>query len=97
MTTRRGLDTKGLACPLPVLRLRRAMKSLPDGATLHVEATDPATVPDFRTFCELSGNELVAWREADGIYRFTIRKSPGRKSPGRKSPGRKSPGREDRD
>jgi len=69
------LDTKGLRCPLPVLRARKAMKSVSPGDLLEVEATDPGTVQDFRSFCETTGDELVDWREEAGIFTFQIRKS----------------------
>lgn len=69
------LDTKGLKCPLPVLRARKAMKKVELGGLLEVEATDPGSVQDFRAFCETTGHELVDQREADGVYIFLIRKA----------------------
>ena len=69
------LDTKGLRCPLPVLRARKAMKSVAVGEILEVHATDPGSVQDFRTFCETTGDELVKVAEADGVYVFQIRKA----------------------
>jgi tRNA 2-thiouridine synthesizing protein A len=58
-----------------VLRARRAMKDLASGDILDVSATDPASVADFRAFCETTGHELVAADVADGVYRFAIRKA----------------------
>lgn len=69
------LDTKGLKCPLPVLRARKAMKQVEAGGLLEVEATDPSSVQDFQAFCETTGHELVEQGEADGVYTFLIRKS----------------------
>jgi tRNA 2-thiouridine synthesizing protein A len=69
------LDTKGLKCPLPVLRARKAMKSLAAGDLLEVESTDPSSVQDFQSFCETTGDELVAWHETAGVYSFQIRKA----------------------
>ena len=46
----RTLDTKGLACPLPILKTKKAMSELPVGATLEVWATDPGSVADFQAF-----------------------------------------------
>ncbi len=69
------LDTKGLKCPLPVLRARKAMKPLAAGAVLEVHATDPGAVQDFRSFCETTGHELIDSAEADGVYIFKIRKA----------------------
>ena len=71
------LDVKGLACPLPVLRAKKAIKPLPPGEVLEVLATDPGTVEDFKAFCEATGHGLVAWSEADGVYSFRIRKKGG--------------------
>ena len=69
------LDAKGLKCPIPVLRARRAMKPLDPGDVLAVEATDPTSVQDFRAFCETTGDELLESREDDGVYHFRIRKA----------------------
>ncbi len=68
------LDTKGLKCPLPVLRARKAMKPLAAGQVLQVEATDPSSVQDFKNFCETTGHELLASREEAGVYIYEIRK-----------------------
>ena len=69
------LDTKGLNCPLPVLKAKRALKNLPVGEILTVVATDPASTIDFRHFCTVSGHELVAWSEADGVFTYVIRRT----------------------
>ena len=69
------LDTKGLRCPLPVLRARKAMKAVPAGGLLEVHATDPGAVQDFQSFCETTGDELLEISEGDdGVYVFRIRK-----------------------
>ena len=69
------LDTKGLRCPLPVLRARKAMKSVEPGAVLEVHATDPSSVQDFKNYCETTGDELLESREDAGVCIFQIRKS----------------------
>lgn len=74
MPPEQNLDVKGLACPLPVLKARKALKSMPSGSVLAVEATDPAAVIDFPHFCNESGNELVEHSAEDGVFRFRIRK-----------------------
>ena len=68
------LDLKGLSCPLPVLRANKALRGLPAGARLRVLATDPASVKDFRNYCETAGHALVAVSEAAGTYSFVIQK-----------------------
>jgi tRNA 2-thiouridine synthesizing protein A len=66
------LDAKGLNCPLPILKAKKAIAELPKGATLEVLATDPGAVADFQAFCRATGNTLVEHSENGGIYRFLI-------------------------
>jgi len=66
------LDTKGLACPLPILKTKKALSQLPIGAKLEVLATDPGSVPDFTAFCETTGNLLLEQSQRDGVYRVVI-------------------------
>ena len=68
------LDAKGLNCPLPILKAKKALKSLEGGQVLEVLSTDPGSVADFAAFCRTTGNELVEENEADGIYTYLIRK-----------------------
>lgn len=68
------LDTKGLRCPLPVLRARRALKDVVAGETLTVLSTDPGSVKDFEAFCDATGCELLSSREEAGVFTFEIRK-----------------------
>ncbi len=72
MTT--TLDTKGLNCPLPVLKAKKAIKDLADGETLQVLATDPGSVKDFDAFCRVTGHELVESGEEGGVFSFLIKK-----------------------
>ena len=69
------LDTKGLNCPLPVLKTKRALKTVPLGETLTVFATDPASTIDFNHFCMTSGHDLGDWSEADGVFTYVIRRT----------------------
>ena len=71
----RTLDTRGLKCPLPVLRARKAMQDVAPGEVLEVLATDPGTVRDFEAFCAATGHQLLAQTEQDGEFRFRIRKT----------------------
>lgn len=68
------LDVKGLLCPLPVLKARKAMKGLPPGRVLRIVATDPMAAIDVPHYCAESGHALVARAEADGVLTFDIRK-----------------------
>jgi tRNA 2-thiouridine synthesizing protein A len=68
-----SLDCTGLICPLPVLRARKALKTLSPGKLLRVTATDPGAPRDFVAFCQATGHALVENTAQDGIYAFTIR------------------------
>ena len=69
------IDTKGHDCPIPVLMARRAIRDLDVGDELTILATDPASVIDFKHFCDTSGNQLVDWSEEDGVFNYVIRKT----------------------
>ncbi len=71
------LDAKGLSCPLPILKARKALRSLAAGATLEVLSTDPSSVEDFPTFCRSAGHELLATRRVDDTFSFVIKKRSG--------------------
>ena len=71
----RTLNTKGLACPLPILKTRKAISELPIGATLEVLATDPGAVADFQAFSTATGHILLEHSEQEGVYRFLLRRS----------------------
>jgi tRNA 2-thiouridine synthesizing protein A len=66
------LDLKGLNCPLPVMKTKKALNALPKGATLEVLATDPGAPADFEAFCETTGNRLLEHTESNGVHRFLI-------------------------
>ncbi|MDP6262095.1 MAG: sulfurtransferase TusA family protein [Rhodospirillales bacterium] len=69
------LDTKGMNCPLPVLKTRKAIKEIAVGDTLQVLSTDPGSVRDFEAFCRSTGNELLESDEENGVFIFLIRKT----------------------
>lgn len=68
------LDVKGLNCPLPILRTKKALKTVAVGDMLQVVATDPGSVKDMDVFCRQTGNELVEWRDEGGVYTFVIKR-----------------------
>ncbi len=70
------LDARGLKCPLPVLKARRALKEMPPGGTLRVLATDPGAEKDFAHFCATTGCELLESVWVDSELRIALRK-PG--------------------
>ncbi len=69
------LDAKGLNCPLPILRAKKAISDLTSGQVLKIIATDPGSVKDFEAFCKQTGNTLVSSAEAGGAFEFMIKKS----------------------
>lgn len=68
------LDVKGLACPLPILRTKKALKAVELDSLLTVIATDPGSVKDMDAFCRQTGNELVEWADEGGTFTFTIKR-----------------------
>ena len=68
------LDVKGLKCPLPILRAKKALAALASGEVLTVEATDAGAPDDFAAFCRQTGHVLWASDEADGVFRMVLRR-----------------------
>jgi tRNA 2-thiouridine synthesizing protein A len=69
------VDARGLNCPLPILRAKKALAEMQAGQVLHVLATDPGSVKDFAAFARQTGNELVAQNElAENAYDFFLRR-----------------------
>lgn len=71
----RVLDTKGLNCPLPILRAKKALKDIAVGGTIQVLATDPGAVKDFEAFCRTTGNELLESKEDQKVFSFVIKRT----------------------
>ena len=69
------LDARGLECPMPLLKAKRALNAMQSGQQLRVMATDKGSVRDFRVFSEQSGHALLSSEEADGVYIHLIQKS----------------------
>lgn len=70
----RELDVKGLNCPLPILRTKKALAEMQSGQTLRVLATDPGSVKDFQAFARQTGNELVSSGTADNVYEYVLKR-----------------------
>jgi tRNA 2-thiouridine synthesizing protein A len=71
----KSLDTRGLNCPLPILRTKKAIAALASGEILEVTATDPGSVKDLDSFCSQTGHQLLSSTETNGEFIFQIRKS----------------------
>jgi tRNA 2-thiouridine synthesizing protein A len=68
------LDTRGLVCPLPILRTKQSLSRMSSGQILKIVATDPGAVIDFQVFAEQTGNELLSLSETTGEFIFILKK-----------------------
>ena len=68
------LDTRGLNCPLPILKAKKALATLASGQLLKVVSTDPGSLRDFQAFCRQTGNELVGQETLDGEFVHVLRR-----------------------
>lgn len=68
------LDVRGLNCPLPILRTKKALSGLASGQVLRVQATDPGSVKDFQAFAKQTGNDLLSHDESDRVFTFFMKK-----------------------
>jgi tRNA 2-thiouridine synthesizing protein A len=69
------LDAKGLLCPMPIIKARKAIKEIALNQVLEVLATDKGSIKDFQAWARQTGNELLDSSESGGIYTFHIRKA----------------------
>ena len=74
MEFNKELDARGLNCPLPILRCKKALAEITAGQVLKVVATDPGSVKDFQAFCKQTGHELLSLAEGEGEFTFHIKK-----------------------
>jgi TusA-related sulfurtransferase len=75
MNIDRDLDTKGLNCPLPILKAKKALSEMASGQVLRVVSTDPGSTRDFQAFAKQTGNELLAQStEADAFVHVMRRR-----------------------
>ena len=66
------LDAKGLNCPLPILKAKKALNTVDADGTLEVLSTDPGSVADFEAFCRTTGHTLLEQSEHGDVFRFVI-------------------------
>ena len=69
------LDARGLNCPLPILRAKKALNTMTSGQTLRIVATDAGSVKDFAAFAKQTGNQLLESSEAGGEYTYILKKA----------------------
>jgi tRNA 2-thiouridine synthesizing protein A len=70
----RELDARGLNCPLPILRAKKALGEMTSGQVLRIIATDPGSVKDFAAFAKQTGNELLSSAENNKEFEFYIKR-----------------------
>lgn len=70
----RELDVKGLNCPLPILRTKKALSEMVSGQVLRVLATDAHAVKDFQAFAKQTGNELLSTVELEQVFEFLFKR-----------------------
>ena len=68
------LDCKGMNCPLPILKTKKAIDGLQSGEVLKVIATDPGSVKDMESWANRTGNPLIGHTEAGDVHTYYIRK-----------------------
>jgi tRNA 2-thiouridine synthesizing protein A len=69
------LDCRGLLCPMPVVKLSKAIKVVDMGSVIEMLATDPGSVADLEAFERQTGHQIVGQSETDGVYRFLVRRT----------------------
>lgn len=68
------VDAKGLNCPLPILKAKKALSSVESGQVVKVIATDPASKRDFEAFARQTGNAIVAQGQVDSTFTFFLKR-----------------------
>ena len=74
MNADKELDTRGLNCPLPILKAKKALSELVSGQVLKVVSTDAGSLRDFQAFAKQTGNELVGQETVDEDYIHVLRR-----------------------
>ena len=74
METNKEIDTRGLNCPLPILKAKKALAGMESGQLLKVVCTDPGSVRDFQAFCKQTGHGLVDQQTAGDEYTHVLRR-----------------------
>ena len=70
----KDLDARGLNCPLPILRAKKALNEMQSGQVLRIVSTDAGSVKDFQSFCKQTGNDLLSQTEANKEYTFFLKR-----------------------
>jgi tRNA 2-thiouridine synthesizing protein A len=74
MEFQKDLDARGLNCPLPILKAKKALAEMQTGEVLRIVATDSGSVRDFQAFAKQTGNALLSHSFENGEYTFLMRR-----------------------
>ncbi|KQX39300.1 sulfurtransferase TusA family protein [Variovorax sp. Varisp85] len=74
MQVDRELDTRGLNCPLPILKAKKSLNEMASGQLLKVVSTDPGSIRDFQAFARQTGNELMAQETVGGDFIHVLKR-----------------------
>lgn len=74
MNIKKVVDAKGLACPMPIVRTKKAMDELLSGDILEVQATDKGSKADLSAWTKSTGHQLIKTKEENGLFIFLIQK-----------------------
>jgi len=74
MQADKELDARGLNCPLPILRAKKALTDMTSGQVLKILATDPGSVKDFQAFARQTGNELLSHAAVEKEFTFFMKR-----------------------
>lgn len=74
ITINKSLDLKGLLCPLPVVKLSKAVKEVEIGQIVEAFATDPGVMADIPAWCRTTGNELITIEKIEKQFHFVVRR-----------------------
>jgi rhodanese-related sulfurtransferase/TusA-related sulfurtransferase len=80
------LDAKGLACPMPIVKTKKAMNTLESGQVLEVQATDKGSKADIKAWAESTGHQYIGTIEEDGVLKHYLRKSSNEETTEKKHP-----------
>ncbi|WCK56495.1 sulfurtransferase TusA family protein [Aneurinibacillus sp. Ricciae_BoGa-3] len=75
METNIVVDAKGLSCPMPIVKAKKAIDSLESGQVMELETTDKGSVNDFQSWVKATNHKLLKMEEVNGVYRFFVKKA----------------------
>jgi tRNA 2-thiouridine synthesizing protein A len=70
-----SLDLKGLLCPMPIVKIAKAIKEVEVGQVIEAFATDPGVMADIPAWCRTTGNELITLEKQDKQFHFVVRRA----------------------